>query len=363
MPGGLVVGDPRRVGGVGGLGDRDRGLAAVVQRPFVARAGARAAEGTPGCPGAPASSRAGGSTSSHRSRATSSRLSRLQTPRRSRLRSISASARARSARASTNSTPPPSAWARVRTPCDAASARERRGGRAAAAQDHQRDQARLGDQRAGGAAVGRAHELDRAGLEARLGERRRDDPVDQGHGRAQGRRAGPQHPAVARFHELGGDVHRHVRPGLVVGAHHAHRAPALPHHQASPQSARPGRLLDVGELGQGVDLSRHAAEARVVQPQPVDQGIPQTVPAGGLDVGGVRLAYVLGPLDEQARHRPQGGGHRPRIRADQTLVSAAGSESGGGDELRRGVAHAPDRPLVTRARPAGLPSRRGRRPP
>ena len=48
--------------------------------------------------------------------------------------------------------------------------------------------------------------------------------VVQGQRRAEGRGARAQHAGVARLHELGGDVDRHVRARLVVRADHADRA-------------------------------------------------------------------------------------------------------------------------------------------
>ena len=106
--------------------------------------------------------------------ATSSRLRRLQTPRRSRLRSTSPSARAGSARASNEQHPAALGVGQRAHAVRGGLARERRGGLAAAAQDHQRDQARLGDQRAGRA---------RGRPSARAGSRRASRPASASAGR------------------------------------------------------------------------------------------------------------------------------------------------------------------------------------
>ena len=134
-----------------------------------------------------------GSRSSQRSAATSSRLSRLHTPSRSRL-----SATSRSAQLPVRGPVQVehAAALRVRQRADAVPGRLRgqlAGAGAAAAQDHQRHQVRLGDQRARGLPAGRADQLHRGRVQPGGGQRRPDHLVQQRGGGDERGRAGAQH--------------------------------------------------------------------------------------------------------------------------------------------------------------------------
>ena len=182
---------------------------------------------------------------------------------------------------------------------------QRAGAVAAAAQDHQRDQAGLADQRPGRLLAGHPDQLDHGRVEPGGGQGGRDDLVRQRDGRTDRGRAGPQHARVARLDELRGDVHHHVRPGLEVGPDHAHRATPLGEHQAA------GKLPDhpfgrfVRDLGQRLELTRDALEPGLVQPEPVQQAAAEAGLAGRGHVRLVGREHRGGAADQAVRDRAQ----------------------------------------------------------
>ncbi len=215
------------------------------------------------------------------------------------------------------------------------------GGLAAAAQDHQRDQAGLADQLGGGLPVGGADELEGAGVEPGGGHGRPDDVVEQGGGGAQGGGAGAQHAGVAGLEQLGGDVEGDVGPGLEVGPDDPDRDAALGQRQAGGEAGA-GQLAQVGLLGrerrvgEQADLPGHLGDPGLVELEPVQQAAAEAGRLPGLHVGGVGGQDPRRLVAEQARHAAQGlvddlGRGRAQARG------AGGGRLAAGDDRTPGV--------------------------
>jgi hypothetical protein len=193
----------------------------------------------------------------------------------------------------------------VRTPCRLGA----EGGRrlTTAPQDHQPDQAGLADQREGVFVPRLADDLDHLRVDARLLERRGDDVLVQGEGRADGGGPGAQHTGVAGFEQLRGNVDGYVRPGFVVDADDPDRPAPLDQPQAARQLTYrnlPHHRLGVGKQAQ---VGREVVEAVLAQPQPIEQGRAHAGVLGRCDVVLVGCREFVAGFGQPAGHGGQGG--------------------------------------------------------
>ena len=163
----------------------------------------------------------------------------------------------------------------------------------------------MADQLGRGLPVGGADELQRARVEPGTRQRRGDDVIEQGGGRAQRGRAGAEHAGVAGLQQLRCHVDGDIGTGLVVRADHTDRHPPFGKEKAA------GQLTDVllrgreGGRGEQRDLPGHLADPRLVEPEPVQQAAAEPGRLSGGEVGGVGVEDLGGRLAEQRGHPAQ----------------------------------------------------------
>ena len=161
------------------------------------------------------------------------------------------------------------------------------GGRlAAAAQDHERQDARERDEDPGALAVGRAGEPDGRRRQPRVLERRPEDLVDEHGDRSERRAARAEHGGVQGLQQLPGDVDRDVRPRLEVRADGADRDAAHRDLQAVVELPRVLVALERRQRRELRELLGERVDARGVEPEPVERALVE--PVRRRDVGGVR---------------------------------------------------------------------------
>jgi hypothetical protein len=176
--------------------------------------------------------------------------------------------------------------------------------------------------------------------------------VEQGRRRPQRRSPGAQDPGVPRFQQLGGDVHGHVRAGLVVGADHPHRDPALGEPQPAGQIANRRLLGREGDIGEQFDLAGDVGDPGPVQPEPVEQALAQPGFLSSGDIGGVGVQHVASHPAEQGGHDAQRLVDGAVPRGGQAPRPLPGCLAAGGHRLgyvRHGVIlRAPGRAVLAR---------------
>ena len=210
---------------------------------------------------------------------------------------------------------------------------------AAAANDHERDQAGFGDERGGPGTVCGADQLYRVRVQPRTGQRGRDDAVDQRLGGSQRGAPGTQDPDIAGLDQLRGNVDRDIGARLVVGPDDPDGRRRSSTTAPLPRSRRMTTTGTNGRRGERVDLCGHPGDPAGVQTQTVAHRVRE----GGIergDVGavGVEQRLHLGP---QARaHSLQGRGQRRLRRSCQAGCGGARGAARGLDEFGDGrVAH------------------------
>ncbi len=209
-------------------------------------------------------------------------------------------------------------------------ARECGRGRPAAAQDHERDQRRQGDERLGSLPARRPDEADRFAGQADLLERRTKHPVDERrHGRERGA-SGTEDDRVAALEQLGRDIGRDVRPRLEVRADDADRNPALRHLQAVGQPPRPDFPLERRQCRRRGEARGDPLDTSLVEPQPVERPRIQARQSAG-HVRLVRRQDLHRPLAQELRRAVE------RVRDGGRLEVGDGPARPGGllfDELQ-----------------------------
>ena len=170
---------------------------------------------------------------------------------------------------------------------------------------------------ADGVAGGR-DELHGLGRGTVLPQRRRDHQLDQGRRTAEGSGAGPQHRRAAGLEHLGGDVDRHVRPGLEHGADHPDRYPPLEHPLAGGQRADEALQGRFGGVGEHLELDGHVGEPLGSEPEAVEQAAGRAWLAD--TIAGRDALVVVGSNAAAARLSNQLRGELVRYGIDVLLI-------------------------------------------
>jgi hypothetical protein len=177
---------------------------------------------------------------------------------------------------------------------------------AAAAQDHERQHVRQGDEDPRSFPVRRSHETDRFARQSGIRECRAEHLVHEHRDRSEGGAARAKDDAVQRLEQLSGDVNGDVRPRLEVRADGADRD--TQDRDAESVLELP-RIFGTLERRQRRELRKLLAErgnARIIESQTVERTF---VELRGLHILGIRCRDRVPPLHhelcspfERARH-------------------------------------------------------------